>query len=332
MKSKVPQGRGAGLLAFLSGTVPVELRGRFSSADGTGQVEVEEALVAGVSLPPALVAQIVSQSTRSAKRPAGLRHPVPVPAALHGPPRPPRAGAGARRFLPVGPRRCRRAVGRSSRGAWTSRRRSSSSRASARSGPRPSRRPACAPPRTSCSTCRCATRTGASFARVADLRPGMRVSVSGEIAVAGLRRARRMTIYEVRLDDGSGRLKAVFFNQPYLKETLPRGQEGGALRPRRARRHGLAPPRDALAAVRDRRGGRARRHPHRAASSPSTRSSARSPSSRCGASSRTSRSRCPPTSTDPLPADAARAALASSAAARRCGACTCPATPTGSTR
>jgi ATP-dependent DNA helicase RecG len=64
-----------------------------------------------------------------------------------------------------------------------------------------------------------------SFARVADLRPGMRVSVSGEIAVAGLRRARRMTIYELRLDDGSGRLKAVFFNQPYLKETLPRGKK-----------------------------------------------------------------------------------------------------------
>src|SRR5512136_1634482 len=66
-----------------------------------------------------------------------------------------------------------------------------------------------------------------SFARVADLRPGMRVSVSGEIAVAGLRRARRMTVYEVRLDDGSGRLKAVFFNQPYLRETLPRGKRVG---------------------------------------------------------------------------------------------------------
>ena len=64
-----------------------------------------------------------------------------------------------------------------------------------------------------------------SFARVADLRAGMRVSVSGEIAVAGLRRARRMTIYEVRLDDGSGRLKAVFFNQPYLRETLARGKK-----------------------------------------------------------------------------------------------------------
>jgi ATP-dependent DNA helicase RecG len=63
-----------------------------------------------------------------------------------------------------------------------------------------------------------------SFARVADLRPGMRVSVAGEVAVAGLRRARRMTIYEVRLDDGSGRLKAIFFNQPYLRETLPRGR------------------------------------------------------------------------------------------------------------
>jgi ATP-dependent DNA helicase RecG len=64
-----------------------------------------------------------------------------------------------------------------------------------------------------------------SFARVADLRSGMRVSVSGEIAVAGLRRARRLTIYEVRLDDGTGQLKAIFFNQPYLRETLPRGRK-----------------------------------------------------------------------------------------------------------
>jgi hypothetical protein len=70
VKSKLPQG--AGLLAFLSGVVPVELRGRFSSADGAGRVEVEEALVAGISLPPALLAQIVSQSTRSAKRPQGF--------------------------------------------------------------------------------------------------------------------------------------------------------------------------------------------------------------------------------------------------------------------
>jgi hypothetical protein len=81
VKSKIPQGAGAGLLAFLSGAVPVELRGRFSSADGTGKVEVEEALVAGISLPPAVVAQIVSQSTRSAKRPQGfdILAPFPLP-------------------------------------------------------------------------------------------------------------------------------------------------------------------------------------------------------------------------------------------------------------
>jgi ATP-dependent DNA helicase RecG len=63
------------------------------------------------------------------------------------------------------------------------------------------------------------------LARIAELRPGMKVSVSGTVAVAGLRRARRMTLYEVRLDDGSGRLKALWFNQPYLKDTLPRGTE-----------------------------------------------------------------------------------------------------------
>jgi len=81
VKSKVPPGAGAGLLALLSGAVPVELKGRFSSADGTGKVEVEEAIVAGISLPPAAVAQIVGQSTRSAKRPQGfdLLSPFPLP-------------------------------------------------------------------------------------------------------------------------------------------------------------------------------------------------------------------------------------------------------------
>jgi ATP-dependent DNA helicase RecG len=63
-----------------------------------------------------------------------------------------------------------------------------------------------------------------SFVRIKDLAPGMRVSVAGEVAVAGLRRARRLAIYEIRLDDGTGRLKAVFFNQAFLKDVLPRGQ------------------------------------------------------------------------------------------------------------
>jgi len=70
VKSKMPQG--AGLLGFLGGTVPVELRGRLWSAEGSGRVEVEEATVAGISLPATLLAQIVSQSTKSAKRPEGI--------------------------------------------------------------------------------------------------------------------------------------------------------------------------------------------------------------------------------------------------------------------
>jgi hypothetical protein len=81
VKSKIPAGAGAGLLAFLGGTVPVELRGRFSGAEGQGRLEVEEALVGGISLPPSLVAQIVSQSTRSETRPQGfdILAPFPLP-------------------------------------------------------------------------------------------------------------------------------------------------------------------------------------------------------------------------------------------------------------
>jgi len=63
------------------------------------------------------------------------------------------------------------------------------------------------------------------FVRVAELRSGMKVAVSGGVAVAGLRRARRLSIYELRLDDGSGRLlKAIFFNQPFLKDVLAVGK------------------------------------------------------------------------------------------------------------
>jgi ATP-dependent DNA helicase RecG len=64
-----------------------------------------------------------------------------------------------------------------------------------------------------------------SFARIGELRAGMKVSVSGEIVVAGLRRARRMTLYEVRVDDGTGKLKALWFNQPFLRDVLERGRQ-----------------------------------------------------------------------------------------------------------
>lgn len=80
VKSKVPPGA-SGMLALLSGTVPVELRARLAAANGTGRIDVEEASVGGVSLPPALVAQLVSLSTRTAKRPQGFDILAPFPLA-----------------------------------------------------------------------------------------------------------------------------------------------------------------------------------------------------------------------------------------------------------
>src|SRR5256712_1737236 len=53
---------------------------------------------------------------------------------------------------------------------------------------------------------------------------GRKPAAGGTMGVAGLRRARRMTLYEIRLDDGAGRLKALWFNQPFLKDTLQKGR------------------------------------------------------------------------------------------------------------
>lgn len=81
VRSKLPQDGASSLLAFLSGTVPVALKGRFRGANGQGRVEIEEAAVSGISLPPTLLAQIVAQATRSTKQPEGfdLLAPFPLP-------------------------------------------------------------------------------------------------------------------------------------------------------------------------------------------------------------------------------------------------------------
>jgi hypothetical protein len=81
VRSKLPASGPSTLLSFLSGTVPVALKGRFDGANGEGRVAVDEALVAGVSLPPALLSQIVAQATRSSKQPQGfdLLAPFPLP-------------------------------------------------------------------------------------------------------------------------------------------------------------------------------------------------------------------------------------------------------------
>ena len=60
--------------------------------------------------------------------------------------------------------------------------------------------------------------------KIAELRPGERTSVTGTVIVAGLRRGRRLSLYEARVEDESGRLKVLWFNQPYLQNVLTRGR------------------------------------------------------------------------------------------------------------
>jgi len=81
LKGKLPSGGATSLLGLLSGTVPVELRGRLHAVKGIGRIDVELASVGGISLPPGMVAQMVSLSTRNASRPQGfdILAPFPLP-------------------------------------------------------------------------------------------------------------------------------------------------------------------------------------------------------------------------------------------------------------
>src|SRR5258708_3660935 len=61
---------------------------------------------------------------------------------------------------------------------------------------------------------------------IASLKPGQTAAVSGRVLAAGLRSTRRpgFKVFEAAIDDGSGSLRAVWMNQPYLKDVFMRGQ------------------------------------------------------------------------------------------------------------
>src|SRR5258705_11158091 len=61
---------------------------------------------------------------------------------------------------------------------------------------------------------------------IATLKPGQTASVSGRVLACGLRSTRRpgFKIFEAAIDDGTGSLRAVWMNQPYLKDIFARGQ------------------------------------------------------------------------------------------------------------
>ena len=78
LREKLPEGGPGAILSMLSGTVPVELEGRLESAEGRARIVLETILIGGVSLPPSLLAQIVSFATRNDARPEGLDIGAPV--------------------------------------------------------------------------------------------------------------------------------------------------------------------------------------------------------------------------------------------------------------
>jgi hypothetical protein len=85
VKERLPPGGTSGLLGLLGGTVPVELKGRLPNGGGSARIELEQALVGGVSLPPGVLAQLVSYATRTAKHPEGfdIQAPFKLPWTAH---------------------------------------------------------------------------------------------------------------------------------------------------------------------------------------------------------------------------------------------------------
>jgi len=79
LRDKLPvEGPAPSFLSMLSGTVPVELGGRLVSADGLARVELETIVIGGLSVPPSLLAQIVSFATRNEERPEGIDIAAPI--------------------------------------------------------------------------------------------------------------------------------------------------------------------------------------------------------------------------------------------------------------
>ena len=64
-------------------------------------------------------------------------------------------------------------------------------------------------------------------APIAELKVGEQVTVRAKVELVNSRRSfkRRLTITEALLSDGTGSVKATWFNQPYLKQSLKPGQE-----------------------------------------------------------------------------------------------------------
>jgi hypothetical protein len=85
VQDQVPKGSLGGLLAFLSGKVPLTARGRLtSSEEGFGELAVEEVSLSTIPVPVSLVEQLVVSATKSTASPQGfdIHSPFRLPYAL----------------------------------------------------------------------------------------------------------------------------------------------------------------------------------------------------------------------------------------------------------
>lgn len=66
---------------FLTGKVPVEMKGRLSNLEGFGQIELEEVWLAALPVPTRVLDQLVASATRTPQEPAGfdIRAPFRFP-------------------------------------------------------------------------------------------------------------------------------------------------------------------------------------------------------------------------------------------------------------
>lgn len=64
-----------------------------------------------------------------------------------------------------------------------------------------------------------------TFKPIRSLRIGDFCTVKGKILTLGVRRAKNINIFEVAVDDGTGFVHAVWFNQPYLKQYFKKDDE-----------------------------------------------------------------------------------------------------------
>jgi ATP-dependent DNA helicase RecG len=84
-----------------------------------------------------------------------------------------------------------------------------------------------------------------AFLPIAAMVPGVRGTIRGRVRSAALRRTRvrGFSIFEALVEDGSGAIRVVFFNQPWLRTALGRGREVilyGEVKPSRPGRRGVA--------------------------------------------------------------------------------------------